>query len=566
MSAPATPASAPAAASARPPSLTSVLVRLQLRLFWRLTKSSTAQLVGSIVMALMVLGSVIPGLWGLVAMRGASVEFRGVLLTLGFALLTLMWPIAVTLMTGNNDMLDAGRFSLYPVRMLQMLPGLVISAAMGLGGVMTLLLGIGYVAAWSTSPATLIAAIVGGVLGFVTCLVSSRALSSVLAGVLRRRKARDLVMVGMVLLILLLSFGLQIGSRLFAQDAVNGGATISVPQLVASVQAVARVAAWTPFGWAWGLPWAVAQGAWGTAVVWLVLALLWAAGLSWVWAHMFGQSLISPLESAGGAQKIVKANPLDRFIPDSPAGAVAKRELRYWRRDPRRLVGALSMFLMPFLMLVPMMLSVNSDPTMPADLGPMVAAYCPAMLAWMAAVFVSMDISYDGSALATQIVAGVRGRDDRWGRALAFMMIFGTVQLVYIIGFVAYSGHWELLPAVLGISAGLLLVGTGIGSWSGSMWQVAQPPAGSSLMGRNGAGGVAGFLSAMVGMLLPLVIVAPAIVLGILAAVLGPVYGWIALAVGVAEGWFFLWWGVRSGGRRLDRSWPEVLVKVTWKG
>ena len=543
--------------------LTGTLAKLQLKLFWRLTKSSTAQMVGSIVMGLMVLGSVIPMMWGLVAMRGLSVEIRGVALTAGFALLTAGWPIMVTLMTGSNDMLDAGRFALFPVRVRKLLPGLLLSAGLGLGGLLTALLGIGYVAAWSTSVATVVAAVIGLALGFATCLVSSRALSSVLADVLRRRKARDLTMILLVLGILLFSFGIQIGSRLLAN---SDGTSMDVPGILAALGAVGRVLAWTPFGWGWGLPWAVAQGSWAVAALWFVLAAAWLAALSWVWGHQFAKSLVSPLESGGDAQKIAKGNIFDRVLPDSPAGAIAKRTVRYWRRDPRRLVGALAMVLMPFMMLIPTMLSINADPTVPAGVGRTVVAFCPIMMSWMVALSVCTDISYDGSALGTQIVTGVSGRDDRWGRALAFLLVFGTVQTVFILGFMAYARHWELLPAVVGVCAVLMLGGTGIGSWAGSIWQMAQPPAGSSLVTRNGAGGVAAFLSSMVTMFLPIVMAAPVIVLAILGIVFGPIYAWLALVAGVALGLVVLWWGVRSGGRRLDKRWPEVLAKVTWKG
>jgi len=163
----------PAPARGKPVDHTLVvtLCLLQLKLFWRYTKSSTSMLVGSIVMAVMVLGSVIPMAVGLGVMRITSAEIRGAALTIGFALLTLMWPIVVTLMTGSNDMLDAGRFALFPVKPARLLPGLLAAAAMGLGGLMTALLGIGYVVAWSTSAGSLIAAIVGLAIGYVARLM-----------------------------------------------------------------------------------------------------------------------------------------------------------------------------------------------------------------------------------------------------------------------------------------------------------------------------------------------------------------------------------------------------------
>ena len=542
--------------------LTVALCLLQLKLFWRYTKSSTSMMVGSIVMTLMVVGSIIPAAIGLGFLRITDVMTRGIVLTVIFAFLTLMWPIAVTLMTGSNDMLDPGRFALYPVKPARLLPGLLAASALGLGGLMMLVLGLGYLAAWSTSVPALLAAVFGWVVGTATCLVSSRAVSSLLADLLRRRKARDLAMVGIVLVILLISIGSQV---LGAKLGSSGG--ISVDLSPARFEPLGKVIAWTPFGWAWGVPWAVASGNWGQAGAWFVLAIAWLTALAWVWAHQFAKSLISPLEAGGVAVKVKGTNPLDRFIPDTPAGAVAKRGLRYWRRDPRRALGAIMSLLMPFLMAISVLFGNGATATREdATIGMTILAYAPVMMGWMAGMFVAYDISYDGSALAAQIVAGVSGRDDRWGRAMTFLMLFVPLQLVYLIGFTAMSGRWNLLPGVAGLCFAVLLASGGIGSWSGAMWQVPQPPAGSSLMGRNNSGGVAGFLSSMVVLFLPMVVCIPTIALAVLDPILGPLYGWLALVVGLATGVAAMWWGIVQGGKHLDANWPEVLAKVTWKG
>jgi len=207
--------------------------------------------------------------------------------------------------------------------------------------------------------------------------------------------------------------------------------------------------------------------------------------------------------------------------------------------------------------------------SVPADQRPImmqVLTFAPALVGWMVAIYVGWDISYDGSALAGQIVAGVSGRDDRWGRALASLFIYVPIQVVLIIAFTIYTRQWQIVPAVLGVAAVLMLSGIGIGSWMGSLWQVPQPPPGSSLVGRNGTGGAAGFLASMVGMFLPIVVALPVVVVVVLTFAVNLLFGWVALLLGCVIGGLVLWWGIRSGGRRLDRTWPEVLAKVTWKG
>jgi len=525
--------------------------------------------IAGLVMLLVVLGSAVPLMFGLAALRGASLETRGALTVLGFAVLTLGWPIMVTLMTGNNDMLDAGRFALYPVRTRQLLPGLLVAAAMGLGGLLTVFMGVGYVVAWSGSLVTFVLAVVGLVLGFATCLVSSRALSAALASLLRRRRARDMVTILVVLIILLLSTGIQFVSHAIpANTGVAGGTSLSEiwQSIVAGLQPIAGVAAWTPFGWAWSLPWAAGQGHWGTVGLWGVLAIAWVAFLSWAWMHYFAASLVSPLEAGGTAEKIAKANPLDRLLPDTPAGGVAKRSLRYWRRDPRRLIGAIATILVPFMMGVAIYAGEGSSTGSDLAMMKAVMAFSPCMMGFMASIAVSMDISYDGTALATQIVTGVSGRDDRWGRMVAYLIIFVPIQVVMIVIFMAISGRWDLIVPVTGLCAGWLLAGSGIGSWLGAVFQIPQPPAGSNLVNRNTAGGIAGFASAMIGIFLPMMVVLPTIGCAVAAVAFGGVWNWLTLLVGVATGWLLLWWGMRAGGRRLDKTWPEVLARVTWKG
>jgi|GEM_PF-130374 len=543
-------------------SLTGALVRLQLKLSWRYTMSSVAMKVGSLIMALMLLGSVIPLMWGMFAMRGTSIATRGEVLTSGFALLTLLWPIMVTMMTGSNDMLDAGRFALYPVRMGRLMPGLVCSAAMGLGGVMMLFLGIGYVASWSTSPGTLVAAVIGWIVGFATCLASSRALAALLADVLRRRKARDLTIVVFFLVIM----GFSIGTQLVSRSLAAGSITTNPDEFFAGLSKTASIIAWTPFGWSWGLPWALASGQGFKALLWLVLAIAWLVLMAWVWAHQFGKRLTSQLDAGGEAEKITKANPLDALLPATPAGAIAKRGLRYFRRDPRRLISVIAILMVPFLMAISMSMGLNDAPPDQRILMMQVLTFSPALAGWMVAIYVGWDISYDGSALATQIVTGVTGRDDRWGRVLAALILYAPITVVLIIGFTIYTRQWQVLPSVVGVSAALTLIGMGIGSWIGSIWQIPQPPAGSSLVGRNGTGGAAGFGASMIGMFLPVIMTLPVVALAALALLVNPLFGWLALVAGFGLGALVLWWGVRSGGRRLDRTWPEVLAKVTWKG
>jgi ABC-2 type transport system permease protein len=280
--------------------------------------------------------------------------------------------------------------------------------------------------------------------------------------------------------------------------------------------------------------------------------------------------LVTPLESNGVSEKVRSASLLDWLLPATPIGAIAKRTMIYYRRDPRRIIGALSLFLMPFIVMLPLMLgqSAASDSGGEAvveQFMPVVLAYCPVLVAWMIATVVSTDISYDGSALGTQIITGASGLTDRWGRNLALSMIFVPVQVAYILGFAAFGGGWHFLPSVFGIASASFLGGMGVGAWLGSVWQYAQPPPGSNPFRKGASGGFAAFAVSMLSMIVPVLLAVPSVIFAIMATNDGS-YQWASLAVGLVIGALALWVGTARGAKRLERSWPEALAKVTWKG
>ena len=114
-------------------------------------------------------------------------------------------------------------------------------------------------------------------------------------------------------------------------------------------------------------------------------------------------------------------------MPQTPAGAVAARCLIYWRRDPRY---ARQLIVVP---LIPLLLwfysSLNDAPDLMMWTGP--------LLAFTFALTLATDISYDGTAFATHLIDGVRGRDDRVG-SLAAVSVFAVPLTLGVA-----SGEWR---------------------------------------------------------------------------------------------------------------------------
>jgi ABC-2 type transport system permease protein len=538
------------------------LLKLQLKLFWRQLRSSVSILVMNIIFALLWAGSVIMAFVGLIALRWMPTDVIGIITVTGFGILTICWPI-MSLFMGSNEMLDIGKFALSPIRANQLIPGLLIAGFTGLGGIFTILLCLGLIVSWSSSVLSLLGVLIGAVLGLVTCVLASRVITSAMSGVFRKRKARDLMMLAMFLAIFAVSFGMQALSRVSVSLV-----SVSLESIVTGATKVAEVISYTPFGWAWAIPWSIARGDWGLAVIQFVAAAGLVAGLWVIWTRQVNRGLTSPIESSGSSERVKGTSFYDRFLPYSPAGSIAKRVIRYYRRDPRRLMQAIAMFIIPVMIVVFLFITPVevADVTDYDSIRKVIISFAPVAFSWMAGVLVAADICYDGSALGTEILSGISGRDDRAGRAIAILFFFAPLQLLLILAGFIYTQQWSLLPGVLGIAIVMLVGGIGIGNLISSVWQYSQPPPGGNMFGKGASGGVGGFISSMLGMFAPLVLAVPSVVLAIIGAVQDNIlFGVASLVVGTGLGALLYILGINVGGKRLDTTWPEVLDKVTWK-
>jgi len=538
------------------------LVRLQWKLTIRQLRDSTAALVLTILAGLSLLGTGLGGAFGLGFLREAP-DLRAPITILLFAVVTLAWPALSLLSFGGSDALDVRSFALYPLRGRELVPGMLAAAVVGFGLPFTLLWDIGFVTAWSDAPGTVALALVGALLGIATCVLAQRCVSQAVSGLMRRRRVRESMVIIGFLLFMAFVVGIQlINLRTTSDDADTG----SFSQFVASLDGAARVVGWTPFGWPWAAPASAAAGHWGAAVVQLGLSVVLVAALGWIWAGQVSRGLVSPLESAGRGERVRAGGLLDRVLPHTPIGAIARRDIRMFRRDPRHFMNIFSTLLMPFyFVIVALVGSQTGGSGLSGDGGRAFLMFIPAALAWAVSSVSTSDICYDGSALGIQVLTGATGRDDRWGRALALGIVFGVLQVIVLLVFVAWSQRWELLPGSIGLCAALFLGGLGAGSWAGALWQYPLPPSYDNIFRRGARASTGSLVGSLLSMLVQILVALPTLGL-VIAGVFVPWLEWLALLVGIGSGLGLLFWGVNRGGRRLDATWPEVVATVTWKG
>ena len=518
--------------------MTWLIVRLRLSM-WRTAMSrSTLQLTSSIVgglAALAVVGTLGPGLVLLVAQ---PLRITALVVPL-FTVATVMWAVLSLIATGVDSLLDPARFAVLPLRAAELARGLLAAALTGIPALMLSLLALAQVGSWASSAATAGAALVAAVLGVLTAVLLSRAVTSALAGVMTSRFGRILgaVVVSLVTLVplglnLLLTTG-TLGSDLRSFDATRS----------------ARIASWTPFGWAWGLPFDVAAGRWGTALVHLVLALGFLALLWWAWVRQVRRTLTSPLTSSGG-QRIGAGRFLPALLGTSPVATIAARRIRAWYRDSRLVSIALRTAVLPVFFVAQ---SIIMDT-------PGLAGAGVVSLAVFAGLTLMNDLAFDGPAWWLHVAVGVPGWQDRLGRVLATTVVFGPVVLLTYAVSLALGAVRSPLPwltvTLVAFSASL-----GLAVLVGAYLPGTAPRTGGNPFAATSGGAAQGCLTAIVSFVGPVLLTAPVAVLAWATA--GTTVGrGVALVAGTVYGLGLLAVGVVAGGARLDARAPELLGQL----
>jgi ABC-2 type transport system permease protein len=514
------------------------LLRLKLLLLRNSFKRSTAQLIGVILGGLYGLGVLVTLVVALVLLGSADTDRIRTVLVIGGSATVLGWIIIPIAATGIDMTLDPARFVTFAIPMRQLLAGLVLGGLVGIPGVVTLIASLAQVLTWIRYPAAAATAFVCALVAVLLCVVASRLVTTAVSSITGSRRFKDIN--GVVAFIPLLFLG-----------PIIGGVTAGFQSSPGFAASLADVLAWTPLGALWAAPADVAAGQVGLAVVRLLMGVATLVLFLVLWSRSLGHALVTPPYNAVTKRAGGNLGWFGRF-PATPAGAVTARALTYWLRDPRY---SASLVVIPFIGVL-LFLSGGSAGGAFAFLGPITAF----LLAWS----ISADISYDNTAFSLHLSTGVSGRDDRSGRAAALLVFALPVTLVLTVVPLLISGRFGDLPAMLGLSIGLLLTGAGLSSVVSARYTYNVPLPGESAFKTPPGTNFLMFAVQFIGWFVMLLLALPEIVLTILYLVTGnALFGWLTLLVGVVLGVILLIVGVRSGGRWYDRRAPELLMAVS---
>jgi ABC-2 type transport system permease protein len=519
------------------------LLRLKLTLLRNGLRRSPWQLVGMAFGGLYALGLVGTLMVALILLRRADPELAQTAVVLGGSAALLGWGIIPVAASAADMTLDPSRFATSAVPMPQLLTGLALGGLIGIPGLATALVALATVWTWARGPLAVLAAVAalaGAALGVLSCIVLSKVVTTATASLAASRRFKDVSAIAFMVPLVLMG-------------PIVAGVTRGISASAGFLPELARTLAWTPLGAAWSLGGDLAAGRPGEAAVKLVIAVATLAGLSWCWKVLLERALVNPPYAGSGSRKGGKMG-LFAILPATPAGAVTARALTYWVRDPRYAGSLVVIPLLPILLLF--------QGSQSGDYGTL--AFAAPLAAFLLAWSISADVSYDSTAFALHLATGVRGVDDRLGRALACLAFALPVVLIFGVGQFVFTGGWEALPGQLGLSLGILFTGLGLSSVVSARYTVAVPLPGDSPF-KKPPGNVGQTLAVQfAGMGVLSLLVLPEVGLFIAQRVTGnAVFGWTNLAVGLMLGLSLFVAGVRLGGKWLDARGPELLAQLT---
>ena len=519
--------------------MVATLVRLRLLVLRNSFRRSTSQLVAVIFGGVYALIAVVIVLGGLVLLGFAPTEVTRTVVVIGGSAAVLGWAVFPLLLSGIEQTLDPARLAIYPIPLRPLMLGMLLSAVVGVAGAATTLASLATSLSWIRLPGVAVVALLTGALGAATCVVVSRAITSVSSGLSGGRRFRE-------------ASGLLILIPLILAGPIVIGITRGLRTSSDALPAVADGLSWSPLGAVWAVPSQLALGDPLGALARLLIAVATFVVLWLVWRWGLARSLVTP---ARASSRVRAQGKLGWFgiLPGTASGAIAARCLTYWFRDPRYLRQLLVVPLMPVLF---WFYSTLNHSTALAVIGAPVVAFS-------LGIGMIADVSYDSTAFALHVAKAVPGRADRWGRSAA-LLTFAVPAVVLIAIFGAAVGDaWHNLPGLLGLSLGILLTGSAVCAVTSARLVFPVPEPGDNPFRSRPGANISLLGPTFLAWGVIAVLCLPEIVLFVVGLVTGEaIWGWAALAVGVTLGGVLVAVGVRIGGSILDARAPELLLQL----
>lgn len=412
-------------------------------------------------------------------------------LALIWVFIALGWIVVPLIASALDDTVEPSRLQLLPIPNISLALGLLAAGAVGPGALATSLVVIGGVASFARSGPALIGQIVAGIVMVIWCLISARIVTTVLSDAVRSRRGRDLVaVVGPLLGLLGLAFSQ--GLQSISIGRAQGGARFLEYFWIFPPGALARAV--EEFGARGLIP-----------LLLLGYGVIASAVVLWLWGLAL-QRLVTRTPANPAVNRIrgsffhrgLPSRLADLGITSPQAAAVASKELRGMRRDPR----LRSQFIGLGIAVLVLTTGIGRR-LMGTEFAPLIA---------VAGAFIGVNaigfnlLGMDNGSIWAYLASGVSWRSVLVGKNLAILFLAGSVTTALAtIGFIAGGTILTFLIALLG-GASVALIWISVGNNVSVLGAFAMPD--SNLFGtRNLPGGV--FLPSILGLMIASALTAP---------------------------------------------------------
>ena len=523
-------------------------VRLKLRLLANRIRSQS--IVGTVGYFAMWAAGVLGGLIGGIAVVGLGrlTDEPGLALILGYVAVFLGWMIVPPSLSALDETLDPRRFELLPLTPRRLTIGLLAAAAVTPGGLGTfvglLIATVGSFPEWTLIPVIAMAVAVG----LMICLVIARLVTTLLSNLLSSRRTRELVTLGLGLVIGLVALlPTLLGDPESGQD---------FEVTITSLEWIERLV-WLP-------PGALARSV-GLASEGEVLQSLGLLGygmaatalIGLAWSASVSRMLTTATSSGRRGRKRDEVRRTLALMPSwlrvgGPVGGLAGKELRYLVRDNRvrsQLIGSL----VPVVAIA----FVSRGGIGDSEFAPFLATG----IAFLIVLGVlANQFGFDGGSFWAYVVSPAPLASVVKGKNLGWSMVALPPVIVGALALGAWSGDFSYVGAAVLAGVGVLLVAIAIGNFT-SIYGAYRIPE-TNLFGSRGASGAVFFavvisMFATGGLLLPLgaLVVAPTLWFGPPGATVGATVG-----LGYAALVYLL--SMRLTGRLLIERQQDLLERI----
>jgi ABC-2 type transport system permease protein len=457
----------------------------------------------------------------------------------------LIWVALPVVIFPIDEHLDPAQFAMSPISGPQLITGLAVASLVSPSIVMpAVALGVN-VYEWRTAA---LAAVVASLLFLAMLVISGQLFTTAISALLRTRRGRDMSVfivagIGLTVFSAQAIVRTKVGDlgleRAVLANPITDWALIAPP--VAAQRVVIEAAAGRPFA----------------AIGFVLVSVLWILILALAWQRLLRWSLTTPEQSAGPRRANRSADGLAGRAGWGPTIIIARKELRFYMRDPRQRLVWTGAAIFVGLALASILVGTGTLA------GYQTQGWLP-MLAPVLVLFVGLPIAlnlfgWERNAASFLFVLPIRPRRMLLGKNLAAALALTAETAVMAIAMAALSGSWGALRLVPILGFCAICCQLAVGNLVSVITPLRLPREGTDVFAQATEQGCLAIGAQLVSfMTIGLLLVPPASVATLVVGYGQVVPAWVLVLF--APAWGLALYGISMwlSGKVLERRLPEV--------